>query len=128
LSAGPAGLPDVKDVPVDGFWSISVYNAKGYFEPNPQNAYTLNNITAKKSPVGSVAIQFGGCETGIANCLPVTPGWNYPESPFAVSFCLLLFPQASRRNCISVPRHRASLDRARFLPTAWRFKLAPSFA
>ena len=27
---------NVKDVPVDGFWSISVYNAKGYFEPNPQ--------------------------------------------------------------------------------------------
>ena len=23
----------VKDVPVDGFWSVSVYNAKGYFEP-----------------------------------------------------------------------------------------------
>jgi hypothetical protein len=22
----------VKDVPVDGFWSIGVYNAKGYFE------------------------------------------------------------------------------------------------
>jgi len=40
---------DVRDVPVDGFWSISVYNAKGYFEPNPQNAYTLNNITARKS-------------------------------------------------------------------------------
>ena len=29
------GLPThVKDVPVDGFWSISVYNAKGFFEPN----------------------------------------------------------------------------------------------
>jgi hypothetical protein len=25
----------VKDVPVDGFWSISVYNAQGYFEKNP---------------------------------------------------------------------------------------------
>ena len=25
----------VKDVPVDGFWSISVYNAKGFFEKNP---------------------------------------------------------------------------------------------
>lgn len=33
----------VKDVPVDGFWSISVY-----FEPNALNAYTVNNITAKK--------------------------------------------------------------------------------
>jgi hypothetical protein len=39
---------DVKDVPVDGFWSISVYDAKGYFAPNKENAYTLNNITAKK--------------------------------------------------------------------------------
>ena len=39
----------VKDVPVDGFWSISVYNAEGYFEKNAQNAYTLNNITAKKN-------------------------------------------------------------------------------
>ena len=24
----------VGDVPVDGFWSISVYNAEGFFEPN----------------------------------------------------------------------------------------------
>ena len=61
---------DVKDVPVDGFWSISVYNAKGYFEPNPLNAYTLNNITAKPSPDGSIEIQFGGCDQKIANCLP----------------------------------------------------------
>jgi hypothetical protein len=67
----------VKDVPVDGFWSISVYNSKSYFEPNPQSAYTLNNITAKKSPDGSVTIQFGGCESGVPNCLPVNPGWNY---------------------------------------------------
>jgi hypothetical protein len=29
---------NVKDVPVGGFWSISVYNAKGYFEANAQNA------------------------------------------------------------------------------------------
>ena len=43
-----------KDVPVDGFWSISVYNAEGYFEPNPLNAYTLNNLTAKKNADGSV--------------------------------------------------------------------------
>jgi hypothetical protein len=67
----------VKDVPVDGFWSVSVYNAKGYFEPNPLNAYSLNNITAKAEGDGSIDIQFGGCDGGKVNCLPVPPGWNY---------------------------------------------------
>ena len=67
----------VKDVPVDGFWSISVYNAEGYFEKNDLNAYSLNSITAKKSADGSVTIQFGGCDGKIANCLPIMPGWNY---------------------------------------------------
>jgi hypothetical protein len=66
----------VKDVPVDGFWSISVYNAQGYYEPNAPNAYALNNITARKGDDGSVSVQFGGCE-GVVNCLPITPGWNY---------------------------------------------------
>ena len=63
---------NVKDVPVDGFWSISLYNAEGYFEPNNLNAYTLNNITAKKSDDGSVAVQFGGCDGKIPNCLPIS--------------------------------------------------------
>jgi hypothetical protein len=68
---------NVKDVPVDGFWSISVYNANGYFEPNPQNAYTLNNITAKADADGSISVQFGGCDGKIDNCLPTPPDWNY---------------------------------------------------
>ena len=68
---------DVKDVPVDGFWSVTVYNAKGFFDPNPLNAYSFNNITAKKSEDGSIRIQFGGCEGQVPNCLPITPGWNY---------------------------------------------------
>ncbi|KAB0266263.1 DUF1254 domain-containing protein [Microvirga brassicacearum] len=68
---------DVKDVPVQGFWSVSVYDAKGYYEPNLQNAYTLNDITAKKGSDGSVAIQFGGCDGKVENCLPITDGWNY---------------------------------------------------
>jgi hypothetical protein len=49
----------IKDVPVDGFWSITVYNAEGYLEPNQYNAYSVNNITANKGADGSVAIQFG---------------------------------------------------------------------
>jgi hypothetical protein len=68
----------VKDVPVDGFWSISVYNAEGYFQANPQNAYSVNNITAMKSADGSVVIQFGGSgNEATVNYLPITPGWNY---------------------------------------------------
>jgi hypothetical protein len=68
---------NVKNVPVDGFWSISLYNADGYFQKNEYDAYTLNNITAKKSADGSVAVQFGGCDGKIRNCLPIMPGWNY---------------------------------------------------
>jgi len=64
-------------VPVDGFWSVSLYNKDGFFEKNELGAYSLNNITAKKSADGSFDIQFGGCDGKIANCLPVTAGWNY---------------------------------------------------
>src|SRR6476646_9011313 len=68
---------NVKDVPVDGFWSVSLYNAQGYFEPNAHDAYTLNNLTANKGEDGSVTIQFGGWNDKTPNCLPITPGWNY---------------------------------------------------
>ena len=67
----------VKDVPVDGFWSITVYNAEGYLEPNQYNAYAVNNVTANRGADGSVAIQFGGCDGEIPNCLPIMKGWNY---------------------------------------------------
>jgi hypothetical protein len=67
----------VKDVPIDAFWSVTVYNAAGYFEKNPYDAYSLNSITAKKNADGSVGVQFGGCDGTITNCLPVMKGWNY---------------------------------------------------
>jgi hypothetical protein len=68
---------NVSNVPVDGFWSISVYNAAGNFQKNALDAYSLNNITASKGADGSVAVQFGGCDGKIPNCLPTVPGWNY---------------------------------------------------
>lgn len=67
----------VKDVPVDAFWSVTVYNAEGYLEKNDRNAYSINNITAKKETDGSVKIQFGGCDDKTSNCLPIVNGWNY---------------------------------------------------
>ena len=64
-------------VPVDGFWSISLYDAKGYFEPNKCDAYTVNNLTAQKDANGLMTIQFGDCDGKIPNCLPIMQGWNY---------------------------------------------------
>lgn len=64
-------------VPVKDFWSISVYNAGGFFEKNAYDAYSINDITAKKNADGSVTVQFGGCDGKIANCLPIVEGWNY---------------------------------------------------
>jgi len=65
------------DVPVDGFWSITVYDADGRFQKNEYDAYSVNNITAKKNDNGSVIIQFGGCDSKTSNRLPTMPGWNY---------------------------------------------------
>jgi hypothetical protein len=68
---------NVKDVPVDGFWSVTVYDERGLILKNSLDAYSLNNITAKKGADGAVAIQLGGCDGKIPNCLPVMKGWNY---------------------------------------------------
>lgn len=67
----------VKDVPVDAFWSVCVYNAQGFFEKNAAEAYVVNNLTAKKNGDGSVTIQFGGEAGSAPNILPVPPGWSY---------------------------------------------------
>jgi hypothetical protein len=44
---------------------------------NDRDAYTQNNITAKKNDDGFVAIQFGGDSSVAPNVLPIMPGWNY---------------------------------------------------
>ena len=68
---------NVMDVPVDGFWSVTVYDERGLILKNSLDAYSLNTITAKRAADGSVAIQFGGCDGKIPNCLPILKGWNY---------------------------------------------------
>ena len=65
-----------KEVPVQAFWSITVYNKDGFFTPNDLNAYSFNSITAKRDADGTVTIHFGG-DAKSSNYLPITDGWNY---------------------------------------------------
>lgn len=67
----------VREVPVDGFWSISVYNEKGFFEPNDRGSYSVNSITAAPNDDGSITVHFGACADDRTNCIPIMEGWNY---------------------------------------------------
>jgi hypothetical protein len=75
----PAGRFElaVTDVPVDGFWSVSVYNRDGYFDENPYDSYSVNSVTAVPDPDGTVSIHFGTEPDGSPNFLFVKDGWNY---------------------------------------------------
>ena len=67
----------VGEVPVDAFWSISVYNAEGYFEPNPSGVYSVNSVTGTRDADGSITVRFGGDGDDAPNTIPITEGWNY---------------------------------------------------
>jgi hypothetical protein len=68
-----------KDVPVDAFWSVSVYNKRGFFEPNAANLYTVNSVVGKPNADGSVTVRLvasAGDDTP-PNAIVTPEGWNY---------------------------------------------------
>jgi hypothetical protein len=67
------------DVPVDAFWSVSVYNSAGFFEPNPRHLYSVNSITGVPNEDGSITVRFRADvgEDAPPNCIVTPQGWNY---------------------------------------------------
>lgn len=66
----------VKDVPVNAFWSVTLYDEQGWMPVNEFNAYSFNSVTAERAEDGSATIHFGG-DPDQPNFLPIVPGWNY---------------------------------------------------
>jgi hypothetical protein len=67
----------VGEVPVDGFWSLTVYNGDGFMEYNELDSYSFNNVTADRNNDGGITIRCGGCEDGRSNCIPIMDDWNH---------------------------------------------------
>jgi hypothetical protein len=68
-----------KDVPVDAFWSVSVYNARGFFEPNTKDLYSVNSVTGDRNNDGSITVRFVASVDGDIppNAIVIPKGWNY---------------------------------------------------
>ena len=49
--------------------------SQGIYEA-PENAISVNNVTAKKDADGAVTVHFGG-DPAQPNYLRIMPGWNY---------------------------------------------------
>ncbi len=66
-----------EDVPVDAFWSVSLYNREGYFEPNPYDSFSANSVTSTPEADGSVVLHLAPEPGDAPNHLYVMDGWNY---------------------------------------------------
>ncbi|UNK70954.1 DUF1254 domain-containing protein [Microbacterium sp. H1-D42] len=65
-----------RDVPADAFYSVSVYNGDGYFEPGPSGATNVNNVFGVHNDDGSLTVRLGDFDDDLPNTIPTPEGWN----------------------------------------------------
>lgn len=66
----------VREVPVYGFWSVTVYDRDLAIVKNAHDAYGVNSVTGKPNDDGSVTIHFGG-DPDQPNFIHTPEGWRY---------------------------------------------------
>lgn len=89
LPVGEYKIEVPAEVPVGQFWSITIYDADGYFYENDLNSYSINSITGERNDDGTMTVNLGSCDDGRVNCIPVTEGWNYAVRQYQPSEAIL---------------------------------------
>jgi hypothetical protein len=68
---------DIGHVPVDGFWSVTVYDGNGRFLTDVPARRAVNGRGAGHAAHRPMSVQFGGCLEADCNCLLIGKGWRY---------------------------------------------------
>jgi hypothetical protein len=64
-------------VPVDAFWSVTIYSRDGYLEANPYDSHSRNSVTSVADSDGVVTLNLSPDGECLTNHLYTMGGWNY---------------------------------------------------